>query len=198
MDDIDLNLAFGQQIAAIAQLLYTAASDSAVSASNAGFIICDLDGPGINSHALVTAAAVGGDGAHRPSSDGDGPDDELSRFVQFGVDPHEITLDQPTSTLAIAEGERLLREREGFRMERGLVSTRGGGTTFSESLVKTYEMGAFPDLRRRCHAAAVDVVWIIHELWGLDPQIPITVTAFTHDGSGNLPSLDGPLCGEVR
>lgn len=62
MDDIDLNLAFGQQIAAIAQLLYTAASDPAVSASNDGFIICDLDGSGITSHALVTAAAVGGDG----------------------------------------------------------------------------------------------------------------------------------------
>lgn len=104
-----------------------------------------------------------------------------------------ITLDQPTSTLAIAEGERLLRERQGFRMERQLVSSGDASTTFSESLIKVFPATVHPDVVRRCRAAAVDAVWILHELWGLDPQVPITVSAFTYDGSGRLPRLDGPL-----
>jgi hypothetical protein len=95
--------------------------------------------------------------------------------------------------LAIAEGERLLRERQGFWMERQIVPSTGGGTTFRESLIKVFPADVYPDLSRRCRAVAIDAVWILHELWGLDPQVPITVSAFTHNGRGRLPRLDGPL-----
>lgn len=197
MDDIDLNLCFGQQIAAIARLLHAIADDPTISASNAGFLVCDLDGATTSVPCLAEAAVAfvdgvgSGDGSPPAGISSDG--EALPRFVQFCVERAAITLDQPTTTLAIAEGERLLRERDGFRMERDLVPGPGSGSVFSESLVKVFSGVAIPDLSQRCRAAATDAVWIIHELWGLDPQVPIQVSAFTHDGRGRLPRLDGPL-----
>lgn len=194
MDDLDLNLAYGQQITALAMLLQAIAEDPAISLTNAGFLVCDTDGAATPTPCLASSAAVGARyaGSEEPRSAED-PGEALPRFVQFCIERHEITLDQPTSTLAIAEGERLLREREGFQMKRLLVPSTGGGTTFSESLIKVIPAADYPDVVRRCRAAATDAVWILHELWGLDPQVPITISAFTHDGTGRLPRLDGPL-----
>lgn len=194
MDDLDLHLTYGQQIAALTKLLHTITMDSAITPTNPGFLVCDTEGAGSPTPCLASSAAVGAgyDGGGGTSPVGDS-DEELPRFVQFGIERDEITLDQPTSTLAIAEGERLLRERQGFRMERDLVASGAGGTTFSESLIKVFPAAVYPDAARRCRAAAVDAVWILHELWGLDPQVSITVSAFTHAGSGRLPRLDGPL-----
>ena len=194
MDDIDLHLAYGHQIAVLTKLLHTITMDPAITPANPGFLVCDTDGAGSPTPCLASSAAVGSgyDGGGGTQKVGDSGE-ELPRFVQFGIERDEITLDQPTSTLAIAEGERLLRERQGFRMERELVSSGAGGTTFSESLVKVFPAAVYPDAVRRCRAAAVDAVWILHELWGLDPQVPITVSAFTYDRSGRLPRLDGPL-----
>jgi hypothetical protein len=194
MDDIDLHLAYEQQIAALAKLLHAIAKDPAITANNPGFLVCDVDGAESLTPCLASSASVGtghaDGGVAQPVED---PGKELPRFVQFGIEHDEIALDQPTSTLAIAEGERLMRERQGFRLERQLVPSAGGGTTFSESLIKVFPAAVHPDVICRCQAAAVDAVWILHELWGLDPQVPISVSAFTHDGSGRLPRLNGPL-----
>jgi hypothetical protein len=194
MDDIDLHLAYGQQIAVLTKLLHTIAMDPAITSTNPGFLVCHTDGAGSPTPCLASSAAVGAgyDGGGGTPTVGDSGE-ELPRFVQFGIERDEITLDQPTSTLAIAEGERLLRERQGFCMERHLVPSCGGGTTFSESLIKVYPAAVYSDVLHRCRAAIIDAVWILHELWGLDPQVPITISAFTHDGSGRLPRLDGPL-----
>lgn len=194
MDDIDLHLAYGQQIAVLTKLLHTITLDPAITPTNPGFLVCDTDGAGAPTPCLASSAAVGAGydgGGGMPTVVDSG--EELPRFVQFGIERDEITLDQPTSTLAIAEGERLLRERQGFCMERRLVPSGGGSTTFSESLIKVFPAAVYPEVVRRCRAAAVDAVWILHELWGLDPQVPISVSAFTHDGSGRLPRLNGLL-----
>jgi hypothetical protein len=194
MDDIDLHLAHGPQIAALTRLLHTITKDPAITPTNAGFLVCDVQGAGALSPCLMAAVAVGegqpGIGGNSTCED---QDERLVRFVQFAIDGSEITIDQPTTTLAIREGERLLREREGFHMERRMAPSSNGSSTFCESLVKTFPAAVHPDALLRCQAAARDAVWILHELWGLDPQAPIQLTTFTHDGSGRLASLSGPL-----
>jgi hypothetical protein len=194
MDDIDLHLRHGRHIAAMTRLLRAVVDDPAVTAANAGFLICDLDGADARASCLAAAAAIGcGETAGDQSRGVGDAGGAMPRFVQFCVDCNEIILDQPTTTLAMAEGERLLRERAGFRMERRMVPAVGSGMYFSESLIKAFTAIDHPNLDRRCHAAAMEAAWIVYELWGFDPQVPITVTAFSHAGGGQMSRLNGSL-----
>jgi len=198
VDDIDLHLQCRQQIDAIADRLSRILDDPAVTRANAAYCIFELEKPDaadpVHRRQRVAVGAASGQGDNPDNcASADDEASNLVRFVQFAVEPGDIVLDLPTSTLAIAEGERLLQERTAFHMERVMTPSVSGGAQFHESLQREFRRGDHRDKQRLCLAAALEAAWIFYELWFIEPNSPIHVTVFTHAGTGRVALLSGVL-----
>lgn len=198
MDDIDLFLQFRQHIDAISDRLSRILNDPAVTTNNPAFLICELEKPDAAAlthlrQRMMVGVVVGINDDSKCNGDQTESMDDLVRFVQFCVVPTEILLDQPTSTLSIAEGERLMGERVGFELERSMSPSATGGSHFTESVVRYFNRSSYLDQSQLCTAAAIEAAWILYELWFLDPSAPIQVTAFTKKGTGRVGLQSGRL-----
>jgi len=119
--------------------------------------------------------------------------DDRVVFMQYCITPADMLLDLATSSLAVHEGERLLRERCDYRIDRSMVPSAAGGSFFSESVQRLFLSSRLGGTRQMASTAALEGCWILYDLWALDVGSAIQVSAFTRSGSGQMHRESGSL-----
>jgi hypothetical protein len=97
---------------------------------------------------------------------------EEGRYVQFLFRRDWFMVDLPNSTLLKSEAERLLRERSGYFWQRDQPKRTNSPQYIPEfdPLNKAY-------LYRDERSAALDVEWLLSNVWGIRHDAKITVRA---------------------
>lgn len=199
MDDVDVLLMCRVPLGLMTDCLDRIISDPVVSEKNPAFVLFEppdqqAGTPALQRRRLATVGSHGLGNNHSPDGmeEADDADDRVV-FVQYEISPADILLDLAISSLAVPEGERLMRERSDYRIDRSMVPSAAGGSFFNESVQRLFLSSRLGGTRQMASAAALEGCWILYDLWALDVGSAILVKAFTRNGSGQVHRESGSL-----
>lgn len=200
MDDVDVLLTCRVPLGLMTGCLERTLNDPAVTETNPAFIIFEPPDqqsgmPAFHRYRLATVGAHALENENQDDGrrEEDGEADDRVVFVQYCITPADILLDLASSSLDMHEGERLMRERREYRIDRSMVPSAAGGCIFNESVQRLFLRSRHGGARQMASAAALEGCWILYGLWVLDIGSAIQVSAFTRNGSGLVHRESGPL-----